>query len=77
MPAEIRNFNDFIEYSLWYLHDVGLTTPEFLSHDNKVVLAPAKSREIEFGDYAGQEKWRGLSDLPKGEWNGRSAAAAM
>ncbi len=69
----IRTFDDFREYSLWYLHDVGLTVPEILNNEFKVVLAPARSSEVEFGDYAGKPKWRGPADLPSGEWNGRTA----
>lgn len=68
----IRTFDDFREYSLWYLHDVGLTVPEILNNEFKVVLAPARSDEIEFGDYAGRPKWRGPADFPEGEWNNRS-----
>lgn len=69
----IRTFDDFREYSLWYLHDVGLTVPEILNNEFKVVLAPVRTNEIEFGDFAGKPKWRSPADLPQGEWNSRSA----
>ncbi len=70
--AEIRSFDDFREYSLWYLRDVGLTVPEILGNEFKIVLAKPKDDEIEFGDFAGQKRFRGPEDFPDGEWNGRS-----
>ena len=68
----IRNFVDFKEYALWYLHDVGLNIPELLNQEYKVVLAPTDGDLVEFGDFAGRPRFRGPEDLPKGEWNGRT-----
>jgi benzoyl-CoA 2,3-dioxygenase component B len=70
--ADIKTFEDFREYSLWYLHDVGLDVPELLNAEYKVALAPAKSDVVEFGHYAGKAKFRGPEDLPTGHWNGRT-----
>ncbi|MEQ8768766.1 MAG: hypothetical protein RL885_32975 [Planctomycetota bacterium] len=70
--AEIRTFDDFREYSLWYLRDVGLTTPEILGNEFKIVLAKNKDDEVEFGDFKGRKKFKGPEDFPSGEWNGRS-----
>jgi benzoyl-CoA 2,3-epoxidase subunit B len=72
MQADLQSFDDFREYSLWYLHDVGLTVPEILDAEFKVALAPAKSDVVEFGTFAGQKKFGGPADFPKGQWNGRS-----
>jgi benzoyl-CoA 2,3-epoxidase subunit B len=69
---DIQTFEDFREYSLWYLHDVGLDVPELLNAEYKVALAPAKSDVVEFGHYAGRSKFKGPEDLPAGHWNGRS-----
>ena len=70
--ADLETFDDWREYSLWYLHDVGLTVPEILDAEFKVALAPAKSDVVEFGHFAGQKKFGGPGDFPKGQWNGRS-----
>ncbi len=69
---QIRSFEDFREYSRWYLHDVGLTEPETLNHEFRIVRAATKSDLVEFGDYAGRPKWRSPADFPDGEWNGRT-----
>jgi 1,2-phenylacetyl-CoA epoxidase catalytic subunit len=71
VTPELKSFDDFREYSLWYLHDVGLTVPEILNAEHKVAFAPAKSEKVEFGLYAGRDKFRGPQDLPGGQWNGR------
>jgi benzoyl-CoA 2,3-dioxygenase component B len=72
VKPEIKTFDDFREYSLWYLHDVGLTVPEIMNAEYKVALAPAKSDEVEYGLYAGSKKFGGPEDFPGGQWNGRS-----
>jgi benzoyl-CoA 2,3-dioxygenase component B len=72
LHADLRTFDDFREYSLWYLHDVGLTVPEILNAEFKVALAPDKSDEVEFGLYAGEKKFEGPAEFPRGQWNGRS-----
>ncbi len=69
--SPIRSFEDFREYSLWYLHDVGLNVPELLENEYKIVLGPVRGETIPFGDYAGSPKWKDPSEFPKGEWNGR------
>ncbi|MBI3268122.1 MAG: hypothetical protein HYZ53_03805 [Planctomycetes bacterium] len=74
---EFRGFDDFREYALWYLHDVGMTVPEILGHELRIVHAAAPTAEIEFGDWAGRPKWRGPKDLPGGEWNSRDALAIL
>ena len=70
---DFRTFDDFREYALWYLHDVGLTVPEILGNEFKVVHSAAPCAEIEFGDWAGRPKWRGPEDFPSGEWISRDA----
>ena len=72
MPAAIRNFEDFREYSLWYLRDTGLDVPELLENTYRVVLGPSRGEEIPFGDFAGRQKWRAPAEFPPGEWNGRT-----
>lgn len=73
----IRSFDDFREYSRWYLHDVGLTEPETLGHEFRIVRGSLKSGVIEFGDYAGRPKWKSPADLPEGEWNGRTCLQVL
>lgn len=77
MTAEIRSFDDFREYSLWYLRDVGLDIPEIMNSEFKIVLANAKSDEIEFGHFQGKKKWKSVEDMPQGEWNGRSLPSIL
>lgn len=73
----IDSFEDFRDYSLWYLRDVGLDIPEIMDAELKIVLAPVRSSEVEFGRFAGQAKWRDASELPEGEWNGRTLASIL
>ena len=73
----IRSFDDFRDYSLWYLRDVGLDIPEIMDTELKVVLAPVRSQEVEFGRFAGAPKWKTAADLPAGEWNGRGFASIL
>ena len=77
MNAEMKSFDDFREYSLWYLRDVGLDIPEIMSNEFKVVLAKTSEDEIEFGHYKGQKKWQTVEDMPQGEWNGRSLPSIL
>src|SRR5437016_6299814 len=75
--ADIKSFEDFRDYSLWYLRDVGLDIPEIMDSEFKVVLAPVRSNDVEFGRFAGQSRWKSAADLPKGEWNGRDYASIL
>lgn len=68
----IKTFEDFRDYSLWYLRDVGLDIPEIMNAEFKIVLAPVRSDDVEFGNFAGAQRWKTASDLPEGEWNGRN-----
>lgn len=73
----IDRFDDFRDYSLWYLRDVGLDIPDIMDAEFKVVLASTREDEIEFGHFAGQKKWRSVEDMPSGEWNGRSLPSIL
>ena len=77
MTSELNTFDDFREYSLWYLRDVGLDIPEIMDAEFKVVLAQTREDEIEYGHYAGQKKWRSVEDMPQGEWNGRTLPSIL
>ncbi len=77
MTSEIKRFDDFRDYSLWYLRDVGLDIPEIMNAEFKVVHASTRDDEIEFGHFAGQKKWRTVADMPDGEWNGRSLPSVL
>lgn len=77
MSADMKNFDDFREYSLWYLRDVGLDIPEIMNAEFKVVLAKTNDDEIEFGHYKGQKKWRSVDEMPQGEWNGRTLPSIL
>src|SRR5438874_1473850 len=68
----IKTFDDFRDYSLWYLRDVGLDIPEIMNAEFKIVLAPVRSDDVEFGNFAARTKWKDGSELPEGEWNGRT-----
>src|SRR5450631_370241 len=77
MSTGIRSFEDFRDYSLWYLRHVRLDIPEIMDSQFKVVLAHTRSDEIEFGSFAGKKKWRGVEDMPQGDWNGRSLPSIL
>jgi 1,2-phenylacetyl-CoA epoxidase catalytic subunit len=77
MSAGIGSFEDFREYSLWYLRDVGLDIADIMNAEFKIVLANSKEEEIEFGHFAGQKKWRSAEEMPAGEWNGRTLPSIL
>jgi 1,2-phenylacetyl-CoA epoxidase catalytic subunit len=77
VSAELKSFDDFREYSLWYLRDVGLDIPEIMTAEFKVVLAQPRTDEIEFGHFAGKKKWRSIEDMPEGDWNGRGLPSIL
>jgi hypothetical protein len=62
--TKITNFDDWIDLFKVWQTDIGLEANELKDYKFDVKLADLDVHEIEFGHYAGQEKWKTVMHIP-------------
>ena len=62
--AKITTFDDWTDYFRQWQKDIGLDTSKFHDYKFEVKFGAVPSETIEFGDYAGRQKWETVLQIP-------------
>jgi benzoyl-CoA 2,3-dioxygenase component B len=65
MPAaRISTFDDWVDLFRAWRKDIGVDYPEIANYEFEAKFGPTRSKEIEFGAFKGNPKWRRVIDIP-------------